>query len=359
MGERAKKGTVSVDSFRGMLRLRLPRNWFNGKLKFLSLGLADTPENRLIAEAKIGIMQSDYIYERFDFSLEKYKLTTAEPEPEFSLADLFLQYLKFKEKTLARSSMKNLTSVHNKLIAMPDSVLRKPSLVRSWLIEHNTQNQAKKDLTQIKACCTWAEEEGLIDANPFESVKRIKGIAKNHQPDPFTAEERDLILEGFALVSPHYYNFVRFLFYTGCRPSEGTGLRWENVDLLSKKVIFCEAIVEGHYKSDTKTHRSRSFPINSQLEEILTTQPKVKDTVFYSEKGKFINLNNFNRRHWSKVFKQINVRRRDCYNTRHTFITLCLGANVPIQDIANWVGNSPQIILKHYAGMTRSSVPDL
>ena len=47
------------------------------------------------------------------------------------------------------------------------------------------------------------------------------------------------------------------------------------------------------------------------------------------------------------------------YNTRHTFITLCISAGVPISDIASWVGNSPEIILKHYAGLTKTEVPEL
>ena len=356
---RAKKGTITVDNFRGMLRLRLPRSWFNGKLKFFSLGLSDTIDNQKIARAKANLMENDYIYEKFDFTFEKYKLTTADPESEISLNDLFLDYLKLKEKTLARSSMKNLISVHHKLVAMPHNVLKNPNLVRSWLLEHNTQNQAKKDLCQIKACCAWGFDEGLIETNPFEKVKAIKGINKDETPDPFSTEERDIIIEAFKQFCPHYYNFIRFLFFTGCRPSEAAGLKWENVDFLSKQIIFLEAIVEGHHKNDTKTHKKRRFPINSQVEEILLSQQKTKDTVFFSEKEVYINMNNFTRRSWSRIFKIIPVRKRDCYNTRHTFITWCISAGVPIPDIASWVGNSPQMILKHYAGLTRSSVPTL
>jgi len=282
---RAKKGTITIENFRGMLRLRLPRPWFNGKKKWFSLNLPNTLENQKIAKAKANLMENDYIYEKFDFTLEKYKLTTAEPDPEISLNDLFLDYMKLKEKTLARSSMKNLISVHHKLVAMPENVLKNPNLVRSWLLEHNTQNQAKKDLCQIKACCTWAFDEGLIETNPFEKVKKIKSINKEETPDPFSAEERDIIIEAFKQFCPHYYNFIRFLFYTGCRPSEAAGLKWENVDFLSKKIIFLEAIVEGHHKNDTKTHKKRRFPINSQVEEILLSQPKIKSQCQFMEVG--------------------------------------------------------------------------
>lgn len=242
---------------------------------------------------------------------------------------------------------------------MPENVLKNPNLVRSWLLEHNTQNQAKKDLCQIKACCSWAFDEDLINNNPFEKVKKIKGISTDEDPDPFTIQERNIIIQAFNEFCPHYYNFVRFLFFTGCRPSEGAGLKWENIDFLSKQIIFVEAIVEGHHKDDTKTHKKRLFPINQQLMEILENQPKIKNTVFFSEKEQNINLNNFTRRSWSRIFKDIQVRKRGPYHCRHTFITLCLDQGIPIQQVAKWVGNSPQMILKHYAGLTRSSVPEL
>lgn len=48
------------------------------------------------------------------------------------------------------------------------------------------------------------------------------------------------------------------------------------------------------------------------------------------------------------------------YNTRHTFISHCLEAGVPVTTIARWVGNSAEIIMRHYAGVTREvSVPEL
>lgn len=357
---RAKKGTITIDSRNGILRLRLPRTWFNGKLKWFNLHLPDTPQNRLIAEAKVGIMQSDYIYERFDFTLEKYRFESAPEQPVLSLVEVFTQYIEFKQKVLARSSMKNLITVHYKLSEMPENVLNSPKNVKSWLLEHNTQDAARRSMNQIIACCDWAIEQELIENNPFKELKRIKFISKEEDPDPFTIEEREIIINAFEKFDRHYLNFVKFLFFTGCRPSEAAGLKWENVDLLNGNIIFLEATVEGHRKDDTKTHKKRLFPINQQLKEILENQPNLMETVFFSEKKKDINLNNFARRDWNDIFKQIPVRKRGCYHCRHTFITLCLDNGISIQQVAKWVGNTPQMILKHYAGLLgRSDVPIL
>jgi integrase len=44
------------------------------------------------------------------------------------------------------------------------------------------------------------------------------------------------------------------------------------------------------------------------------------------------------------------------YNTRHTAITLLLEAGLDAKDIARLVGNSPEIIYKHYAGNKRDLI---
>jgi integrase len=182
----------------------------------------------------------------------------------------------------------------------------------------------------------------------------------DNNPDPFTVDERNLIIKTFEEKKPYFANFVKFLFFTGCRPSEACGLRWQNVDMVNNKIIFCEAVIDDQRQEGTKTRISRTFPINNQLREILESQQgKDNEKVFPSEKGSVITLHNFARRQWAPLLKTLPVRYRGCYHCRHTFITLCLEANIPISQVANWVGNSPEIILKHYAGLTRSEVPEL
>ena len=62
----------------------------------------------------------------------------------------------------------------------------------------------------------------------------------------------------------------------------------------------------------------------------------------------------------TQLVKQGKVERYRCqYNTRHTFITMALEAKVSIPQLAKWVGNSPEVIMKHYAGTLRQvQVPE-
>jgi integrase len=51
------------------------------------------------------------------------------------------------------------------------------------------------------------------------------------KPDPFTAEERDGIIQWYVENDFFYYPLVAWQFHTGMRPSETFGLTWRDVDL--------------------------------------------------------------------------------------------------------------------------------
>jgi integrase len=82
--------------------------------------------------------------------------------------------------------------------------------------------------------------------------------------------------------------------------------------------------------------------------------------VFPSPKNKPIDINNFRNRTWSTVLKGLKIEYRKLYQTRHTFITYALETGkLDAKDVARLVGNSPEVIYKHYAGKKRKlEVPE-
>ncbi|HEY7554741.1 MAG TPA: DUF3596 domain-containing protein [Candidatus Binatia bacterium] len=68
------------------------------------------------------------------------------------------------------------------------------------------------------------------------------------KPDPFTPEERDVILKHFRQKHGFYYPFVATLFGTGARPSEIIALRWGDIDLklgtlsISKSITWAKMV---------------------------------------------------------------------------------------------------------------------
>lgn len=86
----------------------------------------------------------------------------------------------------------------------------------------------------------------LIDKKPFIGVAAVK-ISKSqasHDINPFNASERDRIIKAFE--GDRYYGYyaplVRFLFSTGCRPSEAIALQWKHVSSDFRSVSFEQAV---------------------------------------------------------------------------------------------------------------------
>lgn len=107
------------------------------------------------------------------------------------------------------------------------------------------------------------------------------------------------------------------------------------------------------------------FPVNAQLLQLLDgmredLEVKPDDLVFPAPMGKWIDIHNFRNRAWKTIIDSLDIQYRKPYQTRHTFVTMALEADVSIPQIARWVGNSPQVIMECYAGTIRKvAVPEL
>nr|WP_103123746.1 site-specific integrase [Nostoc cycadae] len=362
---RGYKGSVSIINSNDRLQLRFH---YGGKRHYLSTGLLDTPTNRKLAEYKAAEIEKDILYERFDESLAKYKpassLSTVTPvtpiqKPKPQLNELWEKYSEFKKPQVSPSTFaKDFTKHRNHIAKLPTRSLDEASAIRDYLLANLTPDAAKRCLTQLKACCNWAMEEGLIEANPFAAmkIKTPKGATEEQDVNPFTKEERDLIIRTFAgdRYYSHYTHYVRFLFFTGCRPSEAIALKWKHIT--NSVVQFRESVVVSEdglvLKEGLKTQRKRDFPINSELkailDEIKPEETSPETLIFSSPKGKFIDHHNFSNRAWKAILAKCSIPYRKSYQTRHTFISLCVESHINSTAIGRWTGTSAKMIDNHY-----------
>lgn len=340
--------------------------------------MADNKLNRKAVEAKAKLIESDIAYDRFDPTLAKYKpqsaLSTVTPTftpiltPKLSLAQLWEKYTEYKRPQVSQSTLaKDYAKTSSHIKSLPTDSPNDAVEIRDYLIKKLTPNAVKRCLTQFSACCYWAVKSGLIDENPFlgmaAAVKIPKSQASEHDINPFNANERDLILEAFE--SDRYYRYyaplVKFLFSTGCRPSEAIALQWQHVSSDFRFISFEQAVTistEGlALKSGLKSQEKRKFPCNAPLQEFLKSiksdDAKPNDLLFPSPGNKYIDFHNFRNRAWKTVLNRLKITYRKPYQTRHTFITLALDNGLDAKDVARLVGNSPEIIYRHYAGNKR------
>ncbi len=246
--------------------------------------------------------------------------------------------------------------------------------IRDWLIANKTPNSSKRILTQISACCDWAVKSQLIKENPFEDmagdIKIPKGEKEDTDINAFTQEERERIIQAFkeSRYYKYYASLIEFLFMTGCRPSEAIALEWKHISLDLSSIRFEQAVVVSESglvcKRGLKTQKKRSFPINTRLANLLKSIKPVTVAldakVFPSKEGMWIDVHNLTNRAWKATLTKLDgIEYRKLYQTRHTFITLALKSGMDVKDVAKLVGNSPEVIYRHYVGYSREIVvPD-
>jgi integrase len=371
---KASAGTPQIKNSNGRLQIVLSQG---GKRSYLSLGVPDNKQNRVYAQMVASRIWNDILAGHFT-SLKKYERTTAIDSPEtkpveiLTLAQLWEHYTDYKRSQLSQTTIaKDFDRVRRNINKLPVETLAQAVAVRDYLVKNTTPNTAKRVLTNLGAACNWAVKSNLIIANPFAGMSADITVGKGDPVDinPFTPEERNLIIQKFRDVGSHYAPLVEFLFRTGSRPSEAIALQAKHLGKDYKSITFCQSVTASEsglkLKQGLKTQKQRVFPCGDGLQvflESLTTNTNPEHFLFgpANPRSKFINIDKFSYREWHKVLNSLGIADRGIYQCRHTYITFCLDSGMDAKDVAKLVGNSPEMIYRHYAGAKRDLIaPDI
>lgn len=266
--------------------------------------------------------------------------------------------------------------------------INKPSQVLQWLLEgKRSARTAKARFKLIVAAVDWASKNDRLPRQLGQKWRdclsslngKLKADKKANQTeaseseqetiDTFSVKEVETILTALQTESHsrykgkhcQYYNYVKFLWLTGCRPSEAIALKWENVDLTgkTKKLKFCEGEVMASgkliKKKGTKTVPFRFFNINTELYELFSSLPRTSEYVFVNDKNEPIAQHALNRV-WQRLLPKLEIRYRIPYQLRHSMISYHANNGFPIPQLAKLVGNSEKVITEHYLKVDISSI---
>jgi integrase len=78
--------------------------------------------------------------------------------------------------------------------------------------------------------------------------------------------------------------------------------------------------------------------------------------VFTPPKAKYIDMHNFSSKKWKPILLAAGVDYRKLYSIRHACIAFCIRSVMDAADVAKLVGNSAEVIYKHYMGVDRNLV---
>jgi integrase len=375
------RGTARLKVCNGRLFVRFPRSLFEGQDKTLALGLSDTTENRTKAEQKIKAINADIVLNQFDFTLDRYRLpkpvkTQSQIEVVSSnlslvnLYELFMEYQKpiRKESTYTYYKRVILPLIKECAIYSPYQALA----VREWLITNKTESLTKRVLQGINKAFDWGITHCLVNGkNPYTGMaKEFKHNYESNDPQPnaFSELQKYQVLEAFKSHNgalnkrgyrtgykySHYYPLVRFMFLTGCRPSEAIGLTFEQINFKEGYILFDRSITSVCGKiiwsKRSKTNRVRKFPLYPELQEALadvSVGVHPEQLVFPSPRGKIISYDNFSQRSWKSLVDPIKPDTTP-YSCRDTFITEQITKGALPSVVAKWCDTSVKMIEKFY-----------
>ncbi len=192
-------------------------------------------------------------------------------------------------------------------------------------------------------------------SNPVAAVGRRQEPAPNIRFLRLSDVQQQL---GVLDKKPTLKALVATLIYAGVRREEALWLTVDDVDL-DKQLIYVRAKLINGEHWQPKTKRNRVVPISSDLHKVLLpySPARTEPWFFPSPRGKRWDPDNF-----SQELREINRSHGldwSCLDFRHTFgSTLAQGGRSLFQ-IAELMGNSPDVCRKHYAALMPEKMYDV
>lgn len=194
------------------------------------------------------------------------------------------------------------------------------------------------------------KQHGIVVEDPMEGIENSKH--QKDPPDPFTREELEAILDDMRAHYPaQVWRYFEFMFYSGCRPEEAIALKWTDIDwTLDTARVERARTFRGTLKP-LKTYSVRDLELNDKALAALKGM-----RAFTQAKGEFVFENpvtgkpwHDNRsqldNYWKPTIRRTKLRYRPAYNTRHTFATVLLMAEVNPVWIAQQLGHKDAKLL--------------
>ncbi|QLE54841.1 hypothetical protein FD725_04510 [Nostoc sp. TCL26-01] len=414
---KAKKGQVTVRPDSGSIKACFPRSYFDeGKQMKLATGIpmvdgweatASKLQRRLqieLEEGKLSDGQGNFNLGRYQEILEEYglraslrspKLTLVSddqlpPKPELSLLEVWDMYCEYRKQGLRESVYHRMYQgqYKNYLQSAMEATKSEDALkIRNWLVENRHLKLVKQILSNLSKGYQLAVKNKLLTHNPYDGLadeimtKGAKGKKQDEvesdndvldQSKAYTWDEVQIILNFVETKYPHWFNFLKFKFLTGCRTGEAVAFMWCDIEWEKERILirrtYDRATKKFYPLKNDSTYKGelvRKFPMprDGELWTSLKSIPQGEDTeiVFKSKGEKIINSAVFRNTYSGNKSIRIRgiipqlieqgklIKQLSPYNTRHSFITHAvfdLGIDEKI--VSKWCGHNIDVSNKHY-----------
>lgn len=235
----------------------------------------------------------------------------------------------------------------------------KGTTIKSWIKSLTCKKKTMSNiLLPLRAIVEQAIVDEYIDRNPFDKVILSKIIKKeanksDFEVDPFDKKEIEAIL---SKAEDQIKNLYQFAFFTGLRPSELIGLRWQDIDWVNGYIRVESTIVDKEEKGPKTEAGYRDIMLLPPALEALQAQKYftflADGRVFFNPRTNkpWENSQQLRRTAWMHLLKRAGVRYRNPYQTRHTYASMMVSQGENIMWLSKQMGHADaEVTLKKYA----------
>lgn len=196
---------------------------------------------------------------------------------------------------------------------------------------------ATKNLERLRAFFRFCHQAGWIKVNPASSVKAPQ--VTQTPTLPFSRGDMKRILDAcdeYGGNRDRMKAFVLAMRYTGLRI--GDTIRLSKSDVQDEKVFVRTA----------KTGQPVTVPVPKEVVTALKKIENGSDRYFWTGKNIRSAVSNWSR-YLTRIFELADIKDGHSHRFRDTCAVELLLAGASVEDVASILGNSPQVVAKHYA----------
>ena len=206
-------------------------------------------------------------------------------------------------------------------------------------------NTVRKVLSELRNMLSAAEREGLIGRNPVKLARKPKGVRR--AIDPFTPGELAALVAGCdtPALAP-----VGLLAATGMRSGEALGLDVGDFDPAAGTVSVRRTFDREHGARRPKSPQSvRTIRVPSQALPCLglAVGGRAAGPLFASASGNRRILE-LVRQSWVGLLARLGLPHKNLHQLRHSVATAMIAAGDPLGDVAKYLGDTVETVVKTY-----------
>jgi integrase len=206
----------------------------------------------------------------------------------------------------------------------------------------------------VRASLNKARRLGMIGVNVAELVDLPRQA--HNEMRTFSAAEAERFLCGAEAAGSRYYPLFALMLHTGLRPGELAGLKWEDFDGVTLRVV--RALKQGRAGEPrklgpTKTHKPKVIPLGERAKRALALQRRWiverklllgasfhdEGRIFTNDVGGPLEFSNVRERQFKPLLRELGLPDIRLYDLRHTCASLLLAAGENIKVVSERLGH--------------------